>query len=195
MKKILICGDSFAADWTVKYPGMGWPNLLAEKYDVMNLAQAGCGEYKIYQQLSSVDLSLFDYIIVFHTSPTRLHTPFHPIHHSDPLHHSSDFIYTDVKDYSKMNAELAPVVKYFENFFDLEHATFMHGLVCARIEQLLLPYRVIHATGILWDNLYQFKNMVDYSKFAKPNVGNLNHYDPRTNVFVYEDLISRLKHT
>ena len=27
---ILICGDSFAADWTVKYAGQGWPNLLAQ---------------------------------------------------------------------------------------------------------------------------------------------------------------------
>ena len=49
--KILICGDSFAADWTVKYPGQGWPNMLAEIHEVTNLAQAGCSEYKILKQL------------------------------------------------------------------------------------------------------------------------------------------------
>ena len=50
MNNILIIGDSFAADWTVKYPTVvGWPNLLAKNYNVVNLAQAGAGEYKIYQ--------------------------------------------------------------------------------------------------------------------------------------------------
>jgi len=47
--KILICGDSFAADWTVKYPGQGWPNMLAQQHEIVNLAQAGCSEYKIFK--------------------------------------------------------------------------------------------------------------------------------------------------
>ena len=64
--KILICGDSFAADWTIKYPDKkGWPNLLAEHHNVINLAQAGCGEYKILLQLLSVDFTQFDQIIVY----------------------------------------------------------------------------------------------------------------------------------
>ena len=53
--KILIVGDSFAADWAIKYKSIsGWPNLLAEKFEVVNLAQAGVSEYKIYQQVLSV---------------------------------------------------------------------------------------------------------------------------------------------
>ena len=60
--KILILGDSFATDWTSKYPqGKGWPNLLAEKFDVTNLAQAGISEYKILKQIKSVsNLEKFD---------------------------------------------------------------------------------------------------------------------------------------
>jgi hypothetical protein len=53
---LLICGDSFAADWTVKYPGEGWPNLMSKIHNVTNLAQAGCGEYKVLKQLESVNL-------------------------------------------------------------------------------------------------------------------------------------------
>ena len=54
---LLIIGDSFAADWSVKYADKkGWPNFLAEKYSVTNLAQAGCSEYKIKKQLDSVNL-------------------------------------------------------------------------------------------------------------------------------------------
>ena len=40
--KLLILGDSWQADWNVKhntYPG--WPNLLANEFDVTNIAQAG----------------------------------------------------------------------------------------------------------------------------------------------------------
>ena len=95
--KVLICGDSFAADWTVKYTGKGWPNLIAENYTVTNLAQAGCSEYKIYLQLASANLDQYDAIIVSHTSPNRLPVEVHPVHSNDPLHKNSDLIYTDLK--------------------------------------------------------------------------------------------------
>jgi hypothetical protein len=44
--KVLIVGDSFAADWTVKYPsGKGWVNLLAEHHDVTNFEKV-CDELR-----------------------------------------------------------------------------------------------------------------------------------------------------
>ena len=49
---ILIIGDSWAADWSQKhsqYPG--WPNILAEEFNVTNIAQAGVSQYSITQQL------------------------------------------------------------------------------------------------------------------------------------------------
>ena len=63
--KILICGDSFAADWTIKYPGQGWPNMLSQQYEIVNLAQAGCSEYKILKQLeftNRVKINLWDQV-------------------------------------------------------------------------------------------------------------------------------------
>jgi hypothetical protein len=79
--KILVVGDSFAADWTVKYPcGKGWVNLLAEHHDVTNLAQAGCCEYRILKQLKENYIAgHFDAVIVSHTSPYRLYTRKNPI--------------------------------------------------------------------------------------------------------------------
>ena len=82
MKKILICGDSFAVNH-VEFDknSCGWSNLLAnDNYDVINLAQAGVGEYKIFKQLTSVDLEKFDAVIVCHTSPNRVYIQQHPVH-------------------------------------------------------------------------------------------------------------------
>lgn len=194
MTKVLICGDSFAADWTVKYQGMGWPNLLAKQYDVTNLAQAGCSEYKIYKQLLSVDLNEFDCIIVFHTSPNRIYTTRHPIHYLDPLHCNSDLIYNDIKEHSNENKELIPIVEYFEQHFDVDHAIFSHNLLCEYIDKMLSPYHVLHATGINWVGLHMFKDMLDFSNQATTTKGYINHFDSAANRFVYETIIARLQH-
>ena len=58
--KLLITGDSFASNWYPKYKEKGWPNYLEEKFQVTNLAQAGCSEYKIYKQLRSINLKKFE---------------------------------------------------------------------------------------------------------------------------------------
>ena len=39
--KILIAGDSFAADWKIKYNGNGWVNMLSNDYDVTKAIQQG----------------------------------------------------------------------------------------------------------------------------------------------------------
>ena len=53
MSKILICGDSFAADWSKKYDGVGWVNMIENEHVVTNIAEAGVSEYKIYKQLGA----------------------------------------------------------------------------------------------------------------------------------------------
>lgn len=193
MKNILICGDSFAADWTVKYEGQGWPNLLAKDYNVTNLAQAGCSQYKIYKQLLSVDLNKFDCIIVFHTSPNRIYTNTHPVHYNDPLHCNSDLIYNDIKEHSKSNKQLLPIVEYFEQHFDVDHAMFCHNLLCKHIDKILEPYNTIHATGIDYNGLYQFPNMIYFNTLVLNNRGILNHCNDVGNRKVYEQLVDRLK--
>ena len=100
--KILILGDSFAADWSVvDIPYQGWPNLLSKKYEVSNLAQAGVSQYKILEQAKSTDLSQFDVIIVCFTDDFRLFVPKHPIHHKSELHNNCDLLFSDLQYHVK----------------------------------------------------------------------------------------------
>ena len=104
--KILICGDSFAADWSIKYPErLGWCNWLSENHSVTNIAQAGAGEYKLLKQIQATDLNKFDAVIVSHASPNRLYCTAHPVHNNDVLHHNADLIYADIKDHAATNAD------------------------------------------------------------------------------------------
>ena len=189
MKKILICGDSFAADWTKKkYKGIGWPNLLAKEYKVTNLAQAGCGEYKIYKQLTSACLHRFDHIIVSHTSPYRIYVKKHPIHFNDPLHKDSDLIYSDIKEHK----ELSTIKNYYENYFDLEYAEFIHNLMCKQIDELTKLYSVLHITSFDWNKLYKFPNMLSFENVFNTHRGDMNHYDAIGNQIVYEKIKTHL---
>ena len=98
--KILVAGDSFAAEW----PGNnGWVKLLAQKFPVTNVAQAGVSEYKILKQL--VNLDDYNIIIVSHTSPSRIHTPKHPLH-TKGLHKDCDLLYNDIDRTSLFNSSL-----------------------------------------------------------------------------------------
>ena len=193
--QILICGDSFAADWTVKYSGQGWPNLLAKQYNVVNLAQAGCSEYKILKQLESVDVSEYDCVIVSHTSPYRIYVAEHPVHHNDILHKNCDLIYTDLKEHVIKNKKLAPIIDYFENYFDTKHAKDMHKLVCEKIDSYLkhVTNRVIHITNLNYETLYEFKNMINFEYLFASNRGLMNHYDDEGNKKIFQAVSDAIK--
>ena len=180
---LLICGDSFAADWTVKYNDIGWPNMLANDHKITNLAQAGCSEYKIYKQLVSVNLTEYDAIIISHTSSNRIHV-------NDLLHKHSDLIYTDIVEHSKSNKSLKPIVDYFENYFDLEYAIFVHTTICEKIEKHLNQFSglVIHIATLPWDDLYYFNNMLSFEHLFKNHRGFMNHYNLRGNEIAYETI-------
>jgi hypothetical protein len=186
--KILISGDSFAADWQNAKNVSGWPNLLANDFDVLNIAQAGCSEYKIYKQLLSVDLSNFDGIVIAHTSPNRLYVRNHPVHSSSILHKNSDLIYTDIKEHASVDPNLLPIVDYFEKYFDIEYAEFVHTLICKEIDLMFSNFagNVIHLTGFDWTNLYQFNELQVFSDLAIHDRGLANHFDTEGNEKVYQ---------
>lgn len=188
--RVLISGDSFAADWSIAKDVVGWPNLLARDFDVVNVAQAGCGEYKIYKQLQASNLSQFDAIVVAHTSPNRLYVKEHPVHHSSKLHQNSDLIYADIKEYAEIDDRLDGIVDYFENYFDIEYAEFVHNLICKEIDSFLQPFngKVIHITGFDWNNLYKFDSMQNFSNLAAYGHGFANHFDDSGNQTVYQSI-------
>jgi hypothetical protein len=188
--KILICGDSFAADWTVKYKGIGWPNLLAQEHNVTNLAQAGCSEYKIYKQIMSQNLDNYDVIIVSHTSACRwyIEVP-HPVHYADPLHKNSDLIYTDLEEHNKFRSGLSSILHFFNKFYSIEYADFIHELISDRIHSITNKKKVLHLTHI--DMLYTF-NVINFSNVFKEHRGIMNHYNDVGNHIVFERIRKEL---
>lgn len=188
MMKVLITGDSFAADWTIAKNVVGWPNLLANDFVVTNIAQAGCSEYKIYKQLKSVNLEDFDAVVIAHTSPNRLYVKNHPVHSSNVLHKDSDLIYADIKEHSIVDKSLNPIVEYFEHYFDFEYAAFVHSLICKEIDVLLkdFPGTIVHITGFDWETLYQFSNLQTFADIAIHDKGLANHFDEAGNQKVYQ---------
>lgn len=191
MKKLLICGDSFAADWTVKHPGKGWPNMLADSYDVINIARAGVSEYKIYKQLEFVNLSKFDAVIIAHTSPYRLYVKQHPIHSNDVLHGDCDFIYNDIKANEDKYPELESIIDYFEKYFDQDYAKFIHGLICSKIEAMVKDHKVIHL--INFEDQFKFKTSLDFTSVFRTNRGLMNHFDEDGNNYVYKRLVRKIE--
>ena len=114
--KILIAGDSFAAKWPDTT--VGWVDLLSKDHKVTNVAQAGVGEYKIYKQIENIDQNLYDCIIVSHTSPSRIHTPSHPIHTAG-FHKDCDLILTDISEkFSFFDNRLKTAQGWFKYHYD-----------------------------------------------------------------------------
>jgi hypothetical protein len=188
-RKILICGDSFSADWSLKhqdYPG--WPNLLADIHHVVNLSQAGCSEYKIWKQLCTVNLSLFDCVIVSHTSPFRIPIESHPDHHRDNLHKDCDLIYSDIKQSS--NKSLQSAVDYFEKFFMPEYAIFVHDLIISHEIKYLESFKgtAIHITGLPQDFKFTDCNFISFENIFQEHHGLINHFSRKGNQMVFESI-------
>lgn len=179
---ILICGDSFASDWTVKNNRPGWVNFL-QNTDIK--AQAGVGEYKILKQIQSSDLELYTHIIISHTSPYRIHTLTNPLHTDDVLHYACDFIYEDVKN------RLVDVEKFFTEYFDFEYSLYVHKKICKDIDEITSKYNTIHINHIDWTDLYKFKDQIDFSKIKK-TINKSNHYSDKQNKIVYNKILDRI---
>jgi hypothetical protein len=192
--KILICGDSFAADWTLKYPNVcGWPNMLATKYDVTNIAECGISEYKIWQQLKSVDIDSFDICVISHTSPLRVHTRCHPVHSKDILHKNADLMLNDISYHNSklvnmFNNSLKTASNWFKYHYDLQYQQDIYELVRSEISKILKNIFVIKIT-----NFEGIQNKFSYSKYLKTNPGIANHFDYTINQLICDDLTEEIK--
>jgi hypothetical protein len=181
MKKILISGDSFAADWTKKYDGQGWVNMLENDYDVTNIAQAGVSEYKIYKQIKNINYYDYDEIIISHTSAYRIPVEVHPIHSKDILHYNCDFIYSDIKEH-KNNTEIKCVVDLYEKYFHIDYALFIHDLIVKEINELC-P----NAINITFFNSFN-KNAIQLEDIFLENKGTMNHLNEKGNKIIYNKI-------
>jgi hypothetical protein len=184
-KNILICGDSFAADWTKKYDGVGWVNMLSNDFNVTNVAEAGVSEYKIYQQLIKQKIKNFDRVIISHTSAYRIPVETHPIHSKDILHHNCDFIYSDIKEHEN-NVDVKCIVDLYEKYFHVDYAIFVHNLILKEINELC-P----NALNITFFNSFN-ENSIQFEDVFLENRGNINHLNEVGNKIIYNKILKLL---
>jgi lysophospholipase L1-like esterase len=199
MKKVLIFGDSFAADWTVKYDGEGWPNMLAQKHKVLNLAQAGVSEYKIHMQLDSINwLNEYDVFICCHTSPNRVPTRQHPRLSDDPLHYAADLIYSDIeyhssKWYNIFNRSLHAAKNFFNHHYDNDYFETTYKLFRQAIQDRLYgrEYIVLNTFPDMKDFIIE-ENVIDITDVVTKHHGLINHMSPKGNQLVYQRLMGKI---
>ena len=182
-KKLLIAGDSFAADWTKKYENIcGWVNMLESDYDVTNIAQAGVSEYKIYKQLEKIDITKFEHIIVSHTSAYRIPIEEHPIHKDDSLHDNCDIIYSDAEVHIENNI-MKTAVDFYVNIFHPDYFCFINDLIFKEIQKI--TPNAIHIT--FFDNFYD-NNILKFEDIFLSHKGNINHLDEKGNSLFYNTI-------
>ena len=190
-KKILICGDSFSADWSLDYPKcQGWPNLLTTDYKVTNLSQAGCSEYRIYKQIKSGNLDNFDLIIVSHTSPYRIYVEDHPGQSRDKIHTNCDFLFADVEQLAKNNKDYQSVLLYFKKFFSVEYADFSYNLIIKEICDVVGSRPVLH---LVHNSSIKQQSWINFLNIFKKYPGLINHYSTQGNLQVFKSLQERIE--
>lgn len=198
---VLIIGDSFASDWSPKYNTYpGWPNLLANKHNVTNVAQAGVSEYKIYKQLLSIkNLEKFDVVIVSHTSPYRIYTKQHPIHKDDILHNSADLMINDLSYHASklknmFNLSLRCGLDFFKYHCDESYLETVYELFREKINSGLKNKSVIVISHLKHLEPFITEEVVlNYSDLHKTSPGMSNHMSAEANQVVYNDLLDQIE--
>lgn len=183
-KRILIAGDSFAAVW----PNIndGWVNLLTNDFEIVNLAQAGVGEYKILKQIKSINIADYHAVIISHTSPSRVHTPNHPLH-KNGFHQNCDLIITDIEQrFSFFNSSLDSAKNWFRYHYDDSYQLDIYTLIRKEINSIItIPYLSLSHIPIV-NQLSIEKNHLDFSTLWNNNRGNSNHYTKEANIVIYK---------
>jgi hypothetical protein len=167
IKPILIFGDSFSSDWG-KDSRISWVDIISKQFDVVNVAQAGVGEYKIYSQIKSLDLSNFSYIIGNHTSHSRVHS--RTSIHSTSMHRNCDLIYTDCLHRSEAKW-------FFENVYDDDYYRYIYDMIRSEIDGMLERY-----STFIFDPFYtEYKNVHSFKGKWEFSPENKNHFSPEVN--------------
>jgi hypothetical protein len=190
--KLLIVGDSFAADWSpVCAKANGWVNLLAQHHDVINAAQAGSSEYRIMRQIRECYLpGQFDAVVVTHTSPYRLFTKNNPVKQRDALHTHCDLIYSDTEYHAGLlknlfNHSLHSALGFFQHHFDLDHAEDIYGLIRKEIAQILADTKTVNIeTPLVPTEFWCSQSHVVISEDMF-RVGDINHMDEKSNHTIF----------
>lgn len=189
--QILIVGDSFAvkhSDPTTNH--YGWSFLLEQNYNITNISQRGISEYKIIQQLKSVNLKTFDCVIVSHTSPNRVYVDQHPVHYlSKDRYSNADLIYNDVswnlQQYPD-NPGLLAANHYFDKFYNQDYQEFVYRLFQKEITEILKNNLTLHLLTLYDKNIELFQHVINLYQQIEIDPGNINHYSAKNNQVVFD---------
>jgi len=192
--RILICGDSFSADF--KHPD-SWVTFLSAEYLVDNLSCAGISEYKILQQLKSkvTQLDRYSTVIVSHTSPNRVHIKTHPVHSKSKTHFDADLIFSDTVYHHEQNPAdivLETAKNYFVHIFDENYYQEIYYLIQEKIKTILGNRKVIHLDNFHVPNNIGLKNYTCLPKRLNLSDGHINHYDIKSNIRIFEFVKAQL---
>lgn len=188
--KLLVAGDSFAAEW----PGnSGWVKLLAQEHPVTNVAQAGVSEYKILKQVQNENLQDYDAVIVSHTSPSRVHTLDHPLH-KEGLHKDCDLLWTDIEDRTSLfNPSLKAAKGYFKYHYDDNYYQTIYSLLRKEINNLLSGKAYLSMSHVEVAKYFIHEdNHLDFSDFWKANRGTENHYTEQGNRKLFNIIVDKI---
>jgi len=178
--KISIIGDSYATDLQ-----LSWVSLLAKDHDVECLSQPGCSEYKIYKQAQQVSTDT-DYVIVSHTSWSRIPVERHPVHTSG-YHVNCDLLYADCDA-----NDVKTATDFFENHFWEDFWIDTYKLYRNLINETLYGYPVLHL-DFFDHKLGTESNLLDFSTMNEQYPGFICHMNQIGNDIVYEQVLQAIK--
>ena len=116
--KLAIFGDSFSAR-VADSNNVGWPILLENNFCVNNFSHSGSSEFRILKTLKNQNLSLYDKIIVCHTSPTRTFVASNPLHQDSPYHQNCDIIFSDIENRNDQFSVACQM--FYKHIFEEKH--------------------------------------------------------------------------
>lgn len=188
MSKILIAGDSYAADWggTTEW----WKSL---PHDVINIAQAGSSQYRILKSLP--DKNVYDITIIFHTSPYRIFTENNVIHNNSTTHKHSDYLIYDI--ISKGGKVAKAMKTYVEYLYNEEFILYTHTKICEDIIAKVKNKKVIHVTAFDYTCIHTFDNveLVDIRDIASDHQGDICHLSEYGNKLLAEKISEKINLT
>tara|TARA_R110000868_G_scaffold16823_4_gene74568 strand:+ start:153 stop:761 length:609 start_codon:yes stop_codon:yes gene_type:complete len=188
--QILLVGDSFAVNHSDPATNnYGWSFLLEQQYNITNISQRGVSEYKIIQQLKSINLKKFDCVIVSHTSPNRVYVDQHPVHYlNNDVYSNTDLIYNDIywnlKKYPN-NAGILAANYYFDKFYNQDYQEFIYQLFQKEITEMLKNNLTLHLLTLYDKNIDLFQNVINLYQQIEIDPGNINHYSAKHNQVVF----------
>ena len=188
--KLLIVGDSFASDWAVKYKDkIGWPNMLSNIFNTMNLAESGVSEYKILKQIESVDITQFNAVVISHTSFSRVHTKQHPFYKDDPLHFNCDLILSDIETKKDLNPSAKAAWDYYKYHFDDIYYKDIYNLIREKID--FLTKDIDNCISI--NNFHPKEKDISFRELLSSHKGDINHFNKEGNEIVFNYVLNHLR--